>query len=355
MRKLLNYSSNDTIATGLSRPKMTALLFDKIWIPSDLRHSEYGEKLGYDKIPLKLCVIEEIEESIRRETYLSDAFFRRKSSKSRQKGFDELQIAPYFGQNRPFCTVEEDVLQLNFLFSRSRNLGLKQVVNSFKRIYGIEIVPIYLEYTDFEKSLLDHDEERAVLQLQRSRENSKINSMFEFGSFSISDISEIENRITRSAYEICMTNIPLIVEDRLDWKQVLEMREDRSSIKKIHRFRTWVNLDLSKKSKSEIIDTLESCMEDYKYALKKHGIITVLGGMATILSASSTVVEALSNDFTSQLSAGLAISSGLITYTATQIGSYFDKKRNPIALIYELERDYLSPTERKNKTQLKIN
>lgn len=40
--RLLNYNIGDIVATGLYHPKTTAILFDKIWIPSDFRHSQYG-------------------------------------------------------------------------------------------------------------------------------------------------------------------------------------------------------------------------------------------------------------------------------------------------------------------------
>lgn len=47
--RLLNYNQGDTVATGLYHPKTTAILFDKIWIPSDFRHSQYGRTLEYVK------------------------------------------------------------------------------------------------------------------------------------------------------------------------------------------------------------------------------------------------------------------------------------------------------------------
>ena len=43
---------------------------------------------------------------------------------------------------------------------------------------------------------------------------------------------------------------------------------------------------------------------------------------------------------------------GLITYTATQLSDYFEKKREPIALIYELENNSLSFAE-KIKSRIK--
>ena len=178
--RLLNYDKKDTVATGLYRPKTTAILFDKLWIPSDFRHSQYGHDLGYDKVPLSVCVIEEIEESIRsvnRVDLIRNAVMTGKKISDiefKESEIDGLKIMPYIGQNRPFYTVEEDVLGLEFLFSGSRNIGLKHVVNSFKRIYGIEIVPIYLGHTAFEESLLAHDDEMVQFQFQRYMHNSEM-------------------------------------------------------------------------------------------------------------------------------------------------------------------------------------
>ncbi|MBQ6100499.1 MAG: hypothetical protein IJL02_11645 [Methanobrevibacter sp.] len=356
--RLLNYNKGDSVATGLYRPKTTAILFDKIWIPSDFRHSQYGQTLGYDKIPLSVCVIEEIEESIRSVNQINlmrNALFEgKKISDVDFKGaeIDGLRIMPYVGQNRPFYTVEEDVLGLEFLFSGSRNIGLKHVVNSFKRIYNIEIVPIYLGHTAFEESLLGRDDEMAQFQLQRYKHNLGINSVFQFDLFPIPNLSEFEKQTTHSAYEVCLSNMPVIVEERLKWRQVLEIRKDTKSIDKIRRFRRWVDLELDGKSRDEIIESLEKAIDDYKYALKKHGIMTAIGGLTTILSTSSTVVDAFSGDFPAQVVAGLAISGGLITYTATQLSDYFEKKREPIALIYELENNSLSFAE-KIKSRIK--
>ncbi len=346
--RLLNYKQGDTIATGLYNPKTTAILFDKIWIPSDFRHSQYGHTLNYDKIPLSVCVIEEIEESIRnfnKVDLIREALLGGKKIKNayfKDAEIDGLRIMPYVGQNRPFYTVEEDVLGLEFMFSGSRNLGLKHVVNSFKHIYGIEIVPIYLGHTAFEESIIAHDEEMAQFQLERYKHNSGINTLFQFDLFPIPDMSKFESQTTHSAYEVCISNLPVIVEERLKWKQVLEMRNDKESIKKIHRFRRWVDLELEGKSQAEIIELLEAAIDDYKYALKKHGVMTAIGGITTVLSSSSAIIEAFSGDFANHLSAGLVISSGLITYTAAQLAEYFEKKREPIALIYELEKKNLN-------------
>lgn len=39
MSKIFNYEKKETLATGFVRPKVTALFFDKIWIPESLLNS----------------------------------------------------------------------------------------------------------------------------------------------------------------------------------------------------------------------------------------------------------------------------------------------------------------------------
>ena len=36
MAKIINYNKDETLATGFVKPKVTALFFDKIWIPNSL-------------------------------------------------------------------------------------------------------------------------------------------------------------------------------------------------------------------------------------------------------------------------------------------------------------------------------
>ena len=67
--KLENYNTNETIATGLYRPKTTALLFDKLWVPADMiarcDTPAYEEDLASfqyspQAIPKQLCVTSEL-------------------------------------------------------------------------------------------------------------------------------------------------------------------------------------------------------------------------------------------------------------------------------------------------------
>lgn len=335
-KKLLNYSNGDLVATGLERPKTTALFFDKLWIPSDYRHSDYGQSLGYDQIPLKICVIEEIEESITlfkhfdiiRETLLGN--------KKNKLVSDEIEIMPYVGKNRPFYTVEEDVLGLEFLFSGGRNWGLKQAVISFKKNYGIDVVPIFVGRTKFEESIIDFDEDEMKFQLARYEHSTELNSIFQFDLFPIPQLDRWDCISQCNALEASISYVPEIIEESLEWKQVLDVRKDKDSRNKLLRFRNWTNTDLAGKSKSEIIENLENAVDEYKFALKKHGILTTLGGFTTILTSTSTILEAITNDFSGKLSAGFIVTAGIVTYTASQLTEYIQAKRTPVAFIYDI-------------------
>lgn len=337
MYKLLNYKKGDSIAVGLERPKSTALFFDKLWIPSDFRHSKEGHLLGYDKVPINICIIEEIEEGIYRTDNLPFPFKPSKNSKKIKRVNEKIKIMPYMGQNRPFLTVEEDVLGLEFLFSQNRNLGLKNVANSFKRIYNLDIVPIFVGKTSFEESILMHDEETFNLQLARYHHSKLINKTLPRNLFPIPDLNEFCEKETCNAYEIIINHIPSIVEKELSWNQVLEIRKDKASIQKLRRLRNWVDADLTGKSKEQITATIYQALDDYKFALKKHGIMTVIGSVGTLLSSSASILQAIPEGFNELLPAGLVISAGLITYTATQLSNYFKNRRDPIAFIYDIE------------------
>ena len=344
MFKLLNYDEGDTIAVGLERPKTTALFFDKLWIPSQFRHSREGHLLGYDKVPLKLCIVEEIEESIyRTDNYMLLFSNNKEADKNKKKDPNDLDIMSYISPNRPYLTVEEDVLGLeiglHFLYSQNRNLGLKNVANSFKKKYGIEIVPIFVGRTAFEESISKHDEETLKLQIERYKHSCAINKFYSMDLFPVPNLKEYATQETCCGYQVIIENVPSIIEKKLSWEQVLEIRKDKTSIKKLRRLRNWVDADLTGKSREQISAIINQAIDDYKFAIKKHGVLTTAGSIATVLSYTATIASAIPDGFTDILSAGLVVTAGIITFTATQISNYFKERRAPIAFIYDIQSE----------------
>ena len=122
----------------------------------------------------------------------------------------------------------------------------------------------------------------------------------------------------------------------MTWDQVKEIRRDKKSIKDLKRFRTWALQELKEKSHDEITDILDKELDDYKYALKKHGVLTTVGGFTTVLSMVSTIAGAVEGSQLQLAAAGFSITAGIVTFSAQQLYEYFDTRRQPIAYIYNI-------------------
>ncbi|MPN10140.1 hypothetical protein SDC9_157435 [bioreactor metagenome] len=139
----------------------------------------------------------------------------------------------------------------------------------------------------------------------------------------------------REPIHFVINHIPSIIENNLSWDQVLDIRQDKNSIKKLRRLRNWM-YGLEGKEDHQIVDVLDLALDDYKYALKKHGVLTSSGAITTILSAGSTLVATLNGDQNKMLAAGLTITGGVIAYTVKQTIDLMDQKRAPIAFLYDI-------------------
>ena len=87
-----------------------------------------------------------------------------------------------------------------------------------------------------------------------------------------------------------LSQMPLIDESKLDWKQVLEIRKDKASQKKIRKFLSWADLNLVGMKPDEISETLEERMDNYHQDLKHLGITTLLTTAEFLLPSLSDAV-----------------------------------------------------------------
>lgn len=338
-RVLDNYNKEDKIATGVYRPKTTSLFFDKLWLPDSLFF--WGFDINCDEIPSELCIKLVFEKEPGKSNLTKQKVFRKtdyNEKKLKTKGFLDFKNTSFnyssefpihHLKNSPFLNRHGEK---EYLLSANRNKNLEYLSVFCKLVYGVDIVPVYLDYTEFETSIITHDYERA----NRILKEYTASTGKEPPQIKMPELSELENNRSVSAYEACIKNIPMIVEENLDWKQVLEIRKDKSSIEKIKRFRYWVDLQLEGKSKNEIKEILDQSLDEYKFALKKHGVMTAIGGFTTVLSSASTIISAVMNDFSGIISASFVVTAGITTYTSEQISSYIQTKREPIAFIYDI-------------------
>jgi hypothetical protein len=87
----------------------------------------------------------------------------------------------------------------------------------------------------------------------------------------------------RSIVAVALSNLEVVSEDDLTWEQVLEFRKDRDAKEKYRRFLHWLDRDMIGRSQAYIEDEIALRLGDYKAALKKHGIRTLVGTIEEVL------------------------------------------------------------------------
>ena len=347
-------------ATGFVRPKTTSLFFDKICLTDDeanrnevpfsirLSLGTYDEEFNRLYGKAVLC---NIDPRCGQKAYFKSALYNNSISidHETEELIEKLKFTAHIQTmcyskfptegivskllHESIYTLEEsyirdlyDQLSNSYLMkndeyytSYNRNEAIRLIV-SRGRSQGIELVPIFFDLTDFEKSLL---------MLGPLDDSDKKNPAF------INAFDKIPKRDV-NAIEATIKSIPIIVEDSLSWDQVKEMRRDKKAIRSLKRFRTWASQELKDKSQDEITEILGQELDDYRYALKKHGVLTTVGGFTTVLSMASTIAGAVEGSQLQLAAAGFSITAGIVTFSAQQLYEYFDTRRQPIAYIYNI-------------------
>jgi hypothetical protein len=326
LKPVKSIKRGETFATGIVRPKTTALFFDRLWVPGPLTSKSLRDKFPQFHVPADICienpkgVLEYISgfsanypavrenlivECIKNEFNLhqfsydlmvfaarikhSSTLYNKGSKKSvRYRDDHDLQSVDHIDY------FTERVTTVN------RNRVIKELVTEYKK-EGIHLTPIYLTPTKYDEIKIVEEQE---------------------------------------GVEICLDFIPDIVEEKLTWEQVLEFRKDKKAKMKLDRLRRWFKTDLLKKNEEEIKNILGQKLDDYQWALKKHGIQTVIGGSTSIMSFVSgpTLLKLLTESPLAMVSGGVAIGAGAIAWIGKKVIERTEIKRDPIAYIYEVRK-----------------
>jgi hypothetical protein len=128
------------------------------------------------------------------------------------------------------------------------------------------------------------------------------------------------------AHQGALNNIP-IVEAGIGWDEVIAFREDRDSVAKYRDLRLWLKDGLGAQSEQHATDLIAQRIEDYRWAIRKHGLRTASGALSNLwdwkqsaaLVAGVGAAATLGAGAIAALVAGLAISSG--------VGAFFLERR----------------------------
>lgn len=334
MSKILNYNENETLATGFVRPKVTSLFFDKIWIPKSL----INNRNEFTNIPKSILISEKKETRIFfNNNSKSRANFHKKtgiiySVSTMQNSGDLYKIMEYYNSLHHVNSEElaskinysinrDTISNTEFKYSINRNKAILLGSENFSRRYNLHISPIFHDLTDFEKEL----------------QNISQNDFYRSKSFKY-NFKKTNCFINRNAFSICIQDFPSIKEDELSWEQVLDIRKDKKRNEQLKQFTKFCKKELNGLSPNEIREILEQEMDEYKEALKVHGIKTIIGTFTTLVSSISPIVSLLSkpdNTFNNLLSLGcIALNFAKDIYFAN-----YKNPKNPIAYLYNLKND----------------
>jgi hypothetical protein len=106
-----------------------------------------------------------------------------------------------------------------------------------------------------------------------------------FGGQSAAD--EQYRRGERSVIWATISDLQIVDEDSLQWNQVLEFRRDVATRKKYGRFIHWLDANMIGRDQAFISDEVSQRLDDYTWAIRKHGLKTMAGTISALLDEKS--------------------------------------------------------------------
>ncbi len=119
-------------------------------------------------------------------------------------------------------------------------------------------------------------------------------------------------------------NLNIVAEESLSWEQVIEFRRDVPARLAYRNFIHWLDKDMVGKSVQFVVDEVNARMERYEWAMRKHGLQTVLGALECTLNAKNLLgtsaavltVQSLSHEALLSVLAGSGLVVGRAAITA---------------------------------------
>lgn len=138
-----------------------------------------------------------------------------------------------------------------------------------------------------------------------------------FDRFSVAIPSTAESVGNQCDPSITLSKLNLVDASQAEWRQIIELRKDTESHRKLARLRLFIHKNYANSSFAYIEDDLLMRIDDYERVTKKFGLKTTLSSMSLLLDA-----KALQASVGAGLVAGLfgGPLAGLSTAAAIEIG-----------------------------------
>ncbi len=93
-------------------------------------------------------------------------------------------------------------------------------------------------------------------------------------------------------YQGVLNNVPVVIEQDLTWHQVLEFRRDAEARRKYRDLHIWLQQQMKVESEQHVTALIAQRLEDYRWAIRKHGLKSSLEAISSFVSLSSIVPPA---------------------------------------------------------------
>ena len=160
-----------------------------------------------------------------------------------------------------------------------------------------------------------------------------------------SDIADRDADYRRGCREvvvIALREIAIVDEAATTWDQVEEFRRDTESRRHLRRLLSWADADLVGKPSAAVAHELATRLEKYEFALRKHGIGTVIGTVESIIdptfiAAATAIVGGVAwmAGVTGAAAAGVSLALGKAAVTAAKgLLDLEEARRSQIEIAY---------------------
>ncbi len=312
-------SSSETVCFALSTPKRAALFYDRVvWVPHpsdvvqplpDLMDSDFRR---VDMLP----------------SSFSSGYYDNVTSIWRLLRTVIMQMRQ---DGSDFETTRERILgYVSHVLDENRNLGIEQASLQYLKSRLPEAETMY-----------------RILTLGSLASMEPYDSEFEdLGNIDLVTLLTHGDSAGESGHQdgpmVQIANIPLVDDRHLDWRQVIQFREDAESRTRLGRLQRFARHEFAGKSHEEIEDRLTSCIEDHKAAAEKHGINTVetaltvgggSGGVASLIVA----VAGAAIPIAAAIGASLGLGTALVRVVAARKTFEIDQTMDPVRYIIDVQ------------------
>lgn len=152
---------------------------------------------------------------------------------------------------------------------------------------------------------------------------------------------------TKFLVHAAIKKLPMVNSSKTDWSQIIEFKDDKKALRKYRNLRLWLSEGVNTSSLDQARDVLEKRIDEYEWAIQKHGLETAIGFVDEFVDPKTLIAAAtgaglgqyLEGPIMAALAGGLVLAGKLVLFAAKRrlanetLRQY--NKENDVALLYE--------------------